>query len=229
MKQRYSVIIPVYNTGIYLDKLFNTIYHKNNIKYIKEIIVIDDGSDNSTKEILSFLQSKYGFTLLKNDKNLGVSKARNKGLDIATGEYITFIDSDDFISNNYFKELDKILNNNNVSIIRNLVINYDENKKLVKHSKGLRTDLNNKNGIVNLLKEPEYFVMGANGTTIERKYLGNLRFEDLQEAEDALFFTKYIVENKLFDVYYSNKVKYYYRKRKDGDSLLDKSTEESVD
>ena len=97
MKQDWlSVIIPAYNTGIWVRKQLDQL-RKQMSKYPNvEIIVVDDGSS----EDMSWVY-EYPNAILKRKRNGGAASARNAGLDIATGEYITFLDSDDEIYDNY--------------------------------------------------------------------------------------------------------------------------------
>lgn len=96
---RISVIIPAYNVGKYVGRCLKSIeyqtYDINNL----EIILIDDGSTDDTLEQLEAFEDKYpdNVILIKSDENHGMAAARNTGLAYASGKYITFIDSDDFI------------------------------------------------------------------------------------------------------------------------------------
>lgn len=90
-----SVIIPVYNAGSSILKCLNSV--KQQTEGIFEIVIINDGStDNSSKLIGYFIENNPQIKIvLINQKNIGVSKARNAGLKVAKGEYIAFLDSDD--------------------------------------------------------------------------------------------------------------------------------------
>lgn len=95
-----SVIVPVYNVEKYLDRCIKTIVDQtyNNL----EIILIDDGSPDSCPQKCDIWAKKDSRIKVIHKKNGGVSSARNKGLDVATGEYISFIDPDDIIHPNYY-------------------------------------------------------------------------------------------------------------------------------
>lgn len=94
IRPRVSVIIPVYNTGKYLEKALMSLKEQtlSNI----EVIAIDDGSTDNSAEILQEWTSKLDMIVLTK-KNAGQASARNDGLDIAAGDYIYFLDSDDWI------------------------------------------------------------------------------------------------------------------------------------
>lgn len=111
---KVSVIVPVYNTEEYLDECLISL-KKQTLKNI-EFIVIDDGSEDKSYEIMQ----KYA----KNDKrfrifhqeNKGVGNARNFGMDKAKGKYIGFVDSDDYVSPNYFEKLYEIAKKYNADV-----------------------------------------------------------------------------------------------------------------
>ena len=98
-----SVIIPAFNAEKYISKCVESIV-RNSYKNL-EIIIVNDGSEDNTLNIAKELKNRDSRIAVINKKNGGVSSARNKGLDIAKGEYVAFIDSDDYISENYFETL----------------------------------------------------------------------------------------------------------------------------
>lgn len=94
-----SVIVPAYNAGKYLGFCLDTVIaqtHKN-----LEIIVVDDGSTDNTGKICDEYANKDSRIKVIHQENHGVAFTRNVGLDKATGEYIAFIDSDDYVKSNY--------------------------------------------------------------------------------------------------------------------------------
>ena len=115
MQEKYlvSVIIPVYNSSLYLQDILDDV-KKQTYKKL-EIIVIDDGSKDQTAEILDDYQKRDSRIIVVHKENGGVSSARNNGLDIATGDYISFVDGDDLIESNMYEILVKILDNKAIS------------------------------------------------------------------------------------------------------------------
>lgn len=103
---KYSVIIPVYNAQRTLERCLNSLVEQNRDDV--EIIAINDGSKDNSAEILAEFALKYENIVAVNQDNSGVSKTRNHGLDIAKGTYVTFVDSDDYVSKNYFEVLDSM-------------------------------------------------------------------------------------------------------------------------
>ena len=98
-----SVIVPVYNAKEYLDRCITSITNQS-YKQL-EIILVDDGSDDGSAEICDNWAEKDLRICVIHSKNGGAASARNKGLDISTGEFILFVDSDDYIAPFLCKEL----------------------------------------------------------------------------------------------------------------------------
>lgn len=91
-----SVIVPVYNSGKYLKRCIESILAQSFKDF--ELILVDDGSTDSSSEICDEYQSKYNRIKVYHQKNQGVSSARNRGIKNANGNWITFIDSDDYVN-----------------------------------------------------------------------------------------------------------------------------------
>ena len=98
-----SVIVPVYNCAPYIGKCIDSLISQT-YKNI-EIIVIDDGSTDRSSTLLSEFNGKYSQIKLISQPNQGVCRARNNGLDQASGEYITFVDGDDYVDPDYIETL----------------------------------------------------------------------------------------------------------------------------
>ena len=98
-----SVIVPVYNTEKYLQKCVNSILEQTYSNL--EIILVDDGSDKEARELCDELAISDSRIIVVHQENSGLSAARNKGIDISTGQFVTFVDSDDYISPSMYEEL----------------------------------------------------------------------------------------------------------------------------
>jgi glycosyltransferase involved in cell wall biosynthesis len=94
-----SIIIPVYNVEKYIEKCILSILQQT-YKNI-EIIIVNDGSTDRSEKIINFLSKQDNRISIINKENAGVSAARNSGIEISTGEYIVFVDGDDYISDDY--------------------------------------------------------------------------------------------------------------------------------
>lgn len=104
---KYSVIIPVYNAEHTIEKCLNSLLHQ--IPKTAELLVINDGSPDRSGEICKRYAEKYSAIRYFEKENGGVSTARNIGLDEAEGEYILFVDSDDYVEPNYWKVIDSLI------------------------------------------------------------------------------------------------------------------------
>lgn len=96
MQPKISVIIPVYNVENYLKKSVDSVLNQTLIDI--EVILIDDGSSDNSPSICDDYKAKDSRVKVIHKENAGVSSARNDGLKIATGQFVTFVDSDDFIA-----------------------------------------------------------------------------------------------------------------------------------
>lgn len=122
-----SIIIPIYNGENYIDKSLNTILNQT-YKNIEVILIDDESKDNSSK-ILQEYSKKYKFIKVITQKNSGQAIARNNGIKKSTGDYITFVDQDDYIDLDYIETLVKNIGNNDI-----LITGYnrvDENDKIL--------------------------------------------------------------------------------------------------
>lgn len=95
-----TIIIPAYNAERYIEQCLRSIC-KSHVE--KEIIVVDDGSSDFTRSIIIKMMHENNCIKYYYQKNSGVSKARNKGIELAKGKYIMFVDSDDFIADGYLE------------------------------------------------------------------------------------------------------------------------------
>ena len=112
---KISIIVPVYKVEKYLERCLDSIIAQTFSDW--ECILIDDGSpDNSGKICDEYAEKDERFVVI-HQENAGVSAARNAGLDIAKGEYITFVDSDDWIDSNTYQMAYDVTKNNEVDLV----------------------------------------------------------------------------------------------------------------
>ena len=118
MNKDISIIVPVYNTAKYLKRCLDSIINQkfDNINY--EIIVVNDAStDNSLEIINEYLKNDNRIILIDKKENQGLSEARNSGIEIAQGEYILHIDSDDWIEDNYIYDMVTLAKKENADMV----------------------------------------------------------------------------------------------------------------
>ena len=112
---KLSIIIPVYNIENYLERCINSIIAQNINEC--EIILVDDGSTDTSSNICDFYSKQYDYIHTIHQINQGLSCARNTGIKNAKGDYIWFIDGDDYIENNALRIiLDQISSNSDIYI-----------------------------------------------------------------------------------------------------------------
>lgn len=194
-----SIIIPVYNTEKYLKRCIESIGVSNSEI---EVILVNDGSIDKSLDICKSYE-KYENIRIISGSNEGVSSSRNKGIKIAKGEYITFIDSDDYVSNNYIDEILKVINKDNFDIVVfGYDINYNDIKKIEKKTFGKSNhSILNADYIDSLYK---YNLFNFPWNKIYKKSIiisNNLEFErNSVPCEDFIFNCDYYkyVENSVF-------------------------------
>lgn len=130
---KISVIVPVYNMEKYLEKCLDSLVNQT-LKEI-EIIAVNDGSKDKSINILKKYSKKYKNIKIYDHDNQGISKTRNFGIEKATGEYIAFIDSDDYVDTRMFEIMYKKAKKDNLDIVVCDYYNYYENKNKIEKFK----------------------------------------------------------------------------------------------
>lgn len=126
-----SIIMPVYNAQKYLDRSIKSVITQT-YKEI-ELIIVNDGSTDNSMEICKKYASQDKRIKVYTQENKGVSAARNLGIEMASGEYLMFIDSDDYILENMIQDMKQKISNNNIDlVISGMQMNYIQNKEIVK-------------------------------------------------------------------------------------------------
>lgn len=124
---KFSIIVPIYNSSRYLSDCIGGLLLQNFPKDKYELILIDDASTEDIQQTLNDIKLQYKevvkpkITLLRHEKNKRQGGARNTGLKIAKGEYVIFLDSDDYWNaTNVLSTFDLVLDNNNLDVLRSL-------------------------------------------------------------------------------------------------------------
>lgn len=119
-----SIIVPVYNVEKYIDECLMSIV-KQNVENI-EVILINDGSTDNSRMICEEYCQNHSYMTLYNQENQGLSMARNQGMAFASGKYILFLDSDDYLVRNTLKELIELLSDSEADVIVGKYDRYNE-------------------------------------------------------------------------------------------------------
>lgn len=199
-----SVIIPVYNVEKYISRCIDSVLTQTYDNY--EIILVDDGSKDSSYYICKQYATANKKIKLCHKENGGVSSARNLGLKNANGEYIAFIDADDYVDDNYLKILIGGIEDSDISICGYYrVCGKTVEARLVEHE---ITQYNKKQFLEKILNVQNGFGL-CHMKLIRHSIIENIMFdEQLKVGEDAFFMAN--ISNKVNCVTYINEPLYYY-------------------
>ena len=115
--KKFSVIIPMYNVENYVEKCIHSVYRQGLSEKEFEILLIDDESPDNSLEVAKNVVSNYSNTIIISQKNKGLGGARNTGIEHASGNYLLFLDSDDFYIDNTIKDIIGIAEENDLDIL----------------------------------------------------------------------------------------------------------------
>lgn len=207
-KVKFSIITPVYNSFNLMENYFKSLEQQKYKNF--EVIIIDDCStDNSYNQLIKYKQnSKLNMKILKTETNSGPGNARNIGIGIAKGEWITFIDNDDWVDTNILEKVEKILVQNQVNCIIYDYYITNGKKKKISHSM-----YSEKKGLISISD----CIISVRNHTIGKFYKlsycrdKNINFPKLKRCEDVAFVCRAI--DACGSVYYMKEAMYYYYQR----------------
>lgn len=210
-KPNVSIIIPVYNGKNYVKRCLETVINQS-LKNI-EIIIVNDGSDDGTIDILNLYKKKDERIRIISKKNEGLYKARLDGISAATGEYVGFVDSDDRVDSMMFEKMYNIASTCGYDVVN---CNYyiEDEKGNCKLNFFNDLDLHKNSEIIK-----EYFSYHSIKEMMWSKLFKKSIFDDyeyiknISTAEDYLIFSKILY--KVRSLYNLNEPLYYYFKRSD--------------
>ncbi len=127
---KLSIIIPVYNLEEYIEETLQSCLDQDISLEEYEIICVNDGSKDHSADVIQKYCNQYPNVRLYTQENAGVSAARNKGIQLAQGDYIWFVDGDDFIAKNCLSSLMSTVELNNVDIFRFRMANTSERQSI---------------------------------------------------------------------------------------------------
>lgn len=223
----FSVVSAVYNVEKYLDEYLENMLNQTIKKDQLQLVLVDDGSTDGTAAKIADWVARYP-DLIKyvRKENGGQASARNVGLDYATGDWVTFIDPDDFVSRSYFEEVDKaIVAYPDLRFITCRIVFFNETKGEYFDNHPLRSEFDKEISLFNVDDDHMPISLSASKSFFKTSSLGEneLRFDERvkPDFEDAHFLNKYLVAQEIGRVAYLRAPIYYYRKRDDGTSTLD--------
>ena len=193
---KVSVIIPVYNVENYLEKCLTSVINQT-LKDI-EIICINDGSTDNSFNILKRFEYIDKRIIIYNQENCGVSRARNIGIENASGEYVAFLDSDDFVSYDFYEKLYNIAKKRNLDIVKGNVKLVNAVGEEKEDSENYKISLSGTPPSIELFNSKWWSAI-YNNKNIIKKY--NIRFpETISYKEDTVFLFSCKVVSKGFDI-----------------------------
>ncbi len=197
-----SVIIPVYNTESHLVKCISSVCNQtwNHL----EIILINDGSTDDSMLICNSFALQDNRIVVFSQSNQGASMARNMGMDQATGEYIMFVDSDDWIEPNMVEQLLQKMEANNVDVVISQVPGDEQAYAIDKQ-------LTSRKALLHILKDQIWW--SPCGKLFKAATLRSIRFPKSTISEDYKLMTEYLLQDH--QVYYCCH-SYYHRTTRQG-------------
>lgn len=202
-----SIIVPIYNAEKYLDSCIQSVLRQTYTNW--ELILIDDGSTDKSGRIAE----EYGFAderiTVFHQKNLGVSLARNQGIDEATGNYVVFLDADDELIEDCLAKTVNIAEETNADVVAGSSC---ENQELFQD----RIIWTGAEALENSLKD-HLFTYSACAKLIRREFIGKTRFTpDIRINEDSYFVFQLLCKQNVFVL--TNDVIYFYRANSESSS-----------
>lgn len=227
MKDLISVIVPVYNMETYIKRCVDSIINQT-FFYMIEIILVDDGSIDNSGDLCDIYAQQNDNIRVIHKQNGGLSDARNKGIDESKGNFLAFIDSDDFVDKYYLETLYCNLKKCNADIS---VINYkrfqEENElSSEQNTKEIISMYSAEKAVEVMLYTPENIPQAAPCKLYKKSLFSNIRYplgrlnEDIGTTYQLFLKAKYIVVSNL---------KYYYYYQRRGSIVHSAFNERSMD
>lgn len=185
-----TIIVPVYNVEKYLDRCIESLITQTYEKI--EIILVDDGSTDACPGLCDSYEIKDDRIIVIHQKNGGLAAARNIGIDNAHGEYITFVDSDDYVTNFYVENLVSAIHKDysdlSVSMFVNVMDGEEETRDSGKNQL-INYHMKDNTGCLEDMLYQRGIETSAPGKLFRKSRIGNLRFPEGKLYEDIMFTT----------------------------------------
>lgn len=219
---KVSILVPIFNVEKYLKDCLNSLINQT-LKDI-EIICINDGSTDNSLEIINEYAQKDNRIKVINKSNSGYGDSMNKGLEIATGEYIGIVESDDFVKDTMFEELCNLAFSNNLDIVKSDFYYYITKNNVSRQAGKIKKNINKvfsaKDDLSILKLMPTIW-----SAIYRRKFLeeNNIKFLPTFGAsyQDTSFAFKALVSAQR--IMFTNKAYLYYRQDNENSSVKSKS------
>ena len=208
MEELISIIVPVYNVEKYIKECIESILCQTYTNF--ELILIDDGSKDKSGQICDEYAKRDNRIIVIHKQNEGLSKTRNRGIDIAKGSYISFIDSDDYVEKNFLEELYHLIKENDTQVAQCGFVNIGEDRTKSKQENDMVNVYTGKQMIVDI-----YTMLWIPNTVVWNKLykselVKQIKFKENVIHEDEFFSWK--VFYAIDKVAVTKRQLYHYRK-----------------
>ncbi len=173
MQEKVSVIVPIFKVEKYLDRCISSILNQT-YKNL-EIILVDDGSPDNCPKLCDEYARQDKRVRVIHKENGGLSDARNAGIDIATGDFLTFIDSDDCVSNFFVEKLLNLSKSNNAEIVSCGIQRFKENIAVEQNEISI-SQYTKKEALINTFRSTDYEFIVAWGKLYKKELFETIRY-----------------------------------------------------
>lgn len=186
-----SVIIPIYNREDTIGRCLDSILSQNSNEV--EIICVDDGSTDRTREVVQeYQQTNANIRIIVNPQNRGRSYARNRGMEIAQGRYIWFVDSDDYISNEAILWLKNYCSGKEIDVVNFDILSVSDRGRDLGTRDVERTD--------EIMKGEELFCLFSDVNAVKASVCSQIYLRNFLESIDLKFTEGYVAEDSAFNL-----------------------------
>lgn len=221
MENKVSILVPVYNVELSLDKCIQSILKQTYKNF--ELVIVDDGStDNSLSMCYEYAKKDKRIKIIKKESHTCLSDVRNIGIENATGEYIMFVDSDDYVCETFVKDMVEAIENKNVDVVRCKAWEHKRNGSTgIENHRGYENKILRNNEIRELI--PHLVTLDDNiacysWALIIKKDVLNIRFNPSSYClQDTIFFVELLLKS-VSTIYFLDKPLYEYCFNKNGTS-----------
>lgn len=206
---KYSVITPVYNSFEHMEQYFNAFCRQQFNSF--ELVIVDDCSiDHSFENLIAYQKSSpLNIQIIQMKKNGGPGAARNEGMRHASGEWITFVDSDDWVSDTFFQDIDRIIKENEVNcVVFDYLKTTDKKRHIFSSIYGGKEGNYSAEQCIALIRN-HTFGKVYKAACCDQK---GIEFPSIRRCEDVAFVAQAI--DACGSVFYYKKPLYFYRQRK---------------
>ena len=207
MQNRISVIVPVYNVALYLEQCVESILMQKCDDL--EVILIDDGSTDESGALCDELASNDARIKVIHQKNGGAAAAKNAGLRAATGEFLTFVDSDDYLEPDAYPYMLRLLREYNADVVRCAFRNQYKTRETLQNHDCVRTCMTGMDFLRHFTTDWTCSLLWDK--LYRRKLFDGVFFEEGHKIDDEYFTYRGIINAKC--VVCDNRIIYNYRKR----------------